>query len=230
MKNSTKKITIAIDGPAASGKSTTARRVAQKLGYLYIDSGAMYRAVTLLALRKGIDVHDAAAVARIAREADIRFRSDGAPGQTVIYLNGEEVSREIRTPDIDRNISPVAANPQVREILVRKQQELGRHGGVVMDGRDIGTVVFPQAELKVFMQASAEERARRRQKELAQKGIEVPLEQILQEIRRRDWEDMNRTHGPLKKAPDALELDTTHLTIEEQVEQIVKWARERIDP
>ncbi len=230
MKKSTKKITIAIDGPAASGKSTTARRVAQKLGYTYIDSGAMYRAVTLLALRKGIDVNDFPAVAQIARGADIRFRRDGHPGQTVIYLNGEDVSREIRTPEIDRNISPVAANPQVREILVRKQQELGRQGGVVMDGRDIGTVVFPRAELKVFMLASAEERARRRQKELAEKGIQVPLEEILQEIQRRDWEDMNRTHGPLKKAPDALELDTTNLTIEQQVEQIVKWARERMDP
>ena len=229
MKNP-KKITIAIDGPAASGKSTTARQVARRLGYLYIDSGAMYRAVTLLALRRGIDVKDFPAVAQIAREADIRFAGDGFPGETRIYLNGEDVSREIRTPEIDRHISPVAANPQVREILVRKQQELGRQGGVVMDGRDIGTVVFPQAELKVFMLASAEERSRRRQKELAEKGIEVPFQEILREIERRDREDMNRRHGPLKKAPDALELDTTNLTIEEQVNRIIEWARERIDP
>lgn len=222
-----KKITIAIDGPAASGKSTTAREVARRLGYTYIDTGAMYRAVTLKALRENIPVTDEEAVAKIAEQIQLKFGKSNR--KTVIYMDGENVSEEIRTPKIDRQISPVAANPRVREILVKKQQEMGREGGVVLDGRDIGTVVFPGAELKIFMIASVQERALRRQKELAEKGVTPPLEEIIQSIRHRDEEDSRRSHGPLKKAPDAIEIDTTHLTIDEQVEKILNLARQIID-
>ncbi len=221
------RITIAIDGPAASGKSTTARRVARELGYTYIDTGAMYRAVTLKAVRKGIPVEDRRGVAGVAQEIQIEFGKNN--DRTVIFVDGEDVSEEIRTPEIDREISPVAANPEVREILVKKQQEMGRQGGVVLDGRDIGTVVFPHAELKIFMLASVEERASRRKKELEQKGIPVDRDKVIADIRRRDAADMKRSHGPLKKAPDAVEIDTTRLTIEDQVQRILALAEERIN-
>ena len=219
------KINIAIDGPAASGKSTTAGRVAEEMGYIYIDSGAMYRAVTLKALRQGVPVIHEEAVAKLAQEIQLKFGDNNR--KTVIYMDGEDVSDEIRTPQIDSQISPVAANGRVREILVKKQQEMGRCGGVVMDGRDIGTVVFPTAELKIFMIAGVEERAVRRQKELEQKGVKVELEKIIADIRYRDKQDMQRSHGPLKKAEDAVEIDTTKLTIEQQVEKILKLAKER---
>ncbi len=227
--DSEKKIKIAIDGPAASGKSTTAREVANRLNYTYIDSGAMYRAVTLKALQENVPVTDEQRVAKLAEKLKISFGSH--PAKTIIYMNGKDVSDAIRTPRIDKNISPVAANPRVREILVRKQQELGRLGGVVMDGRDIGTVVFPDAELKIYLVASVEERARRRLKELQQKGQSLPLEEIMDDIRYRDAQDMGRKHGPLRKAPDAVEIDTTHLTIDQQVEKIVTLAQQIIrDP
>jgi cytidylate kinase len=224
-----KKIKIAIDGPAASGKSTTAREVARRLGYTYIDSGAMYRAVTLKALRENIPVTDDERVAQLAEQIDIRFgKSDR---KTVIFMDGEDVSEAIRTPEIDKNISPVAANPGVRKILVKKQQALGREGGVVMDGRDIGTVVFPDAELKIYLVASVEERARRRLKELQEKGQSLPLDEVIEDLRYRDARDMGRAVGPLKKADDAVEIDTTNLSIEEQVDKIVRLAREKIhDP
>ncbi len=224
-----KKIKIAIDGPAASGKSTTAREVARRLGYTYIDSGAMYRAVTLKALRENVPVTDEKQVSRLAKQIDIRFgKSDR---KTVIFMDGEDVSDAIRTPEIDKNISPVAANPGVRKILVQKQQALGRAGGVVMDGRDIGTVVFPDAELKIYLVASVEERARRRLKELQEKGQSLPLEEVIEDLRYRDARDMGREVGPLKKADDAVEIDTTHLSIPEQVDKIVRLAREKIqDP
>lgn len=221
-----KEITIAIDGPAASGKSTTARAVANKLGYVYIDSGAMYRAVTLKALETGVNVKDVDLVARIAESIDIAFKKDNE--KTIIYLDGKNVSDEIRAPQIDRNISPVAANPKVREILVKKQQKMGQKGGVVMDGRDIGTVVFPNAELKIFMVAGVEERARRRKKEQAAKGIEANLGKIMADIHYRDQQDKNRTHGPLKRAPDAVEVDTTNLSIKQQVEKILMLAADKM--
>lgn len=221
-----KKIKIAIDGPAASGKSTTARLVAKKLGYLYIDSGAMYRAVTLKALREGIPTTDDAALAKIAGQAKIEFTKNG--DELRVLLDNEDVTEAIRTPEIAKHISPVAANPKVREILVARQQELGKAGGVVMDGRDIGTVVFPDAELKVYMKASAEERARRRVNELKERGIQADYQKVLQEIKRRDKADSTRRHGPLRAAADAIIIDTTHLTIDEQVEKIYRLAKERI--
>ena len=219
-------IKIAIDGPAASGKSTTARELARRLGYLYIDSGAMYRAVTLKALKQGIPTTDAAEMARLAQTCRIEFRPDSR--KTMVLLDGEDVSEAIRSPEVNGHINPVAANPRVREILVKKQQELGRQGGVVMDGRDIGTVVFPDAELKIYMEASAEERARRRWRELRSKGIEIDFQQVYQEILTRDKSDCTRDHGPLRKAPDAIVLDTTHLTIPEQVEKIYRLALRKI--
>ncbi len=226
MKKS-KKITIAIDGPAASGKSTTARLVAEKLSYIYIDTGAMYRAVTLKVLNQNIPVTDQEAVARIAKDIDIQFEKNNQ--KTIIYMDGEDVSDAIRTPEVDRQISPVAANPKVREILVKKQQEMGREGGVVLDGRDIGTVVFPNAELKIFMVASVEERAKRRLKDLENQGIQADLEKIKEEIRYRDLQDMKRSYGPLKKADDAIEIDTTDLTIEQQVEKILELTKKYIE-
>jgi cytidylate kinase len=217
-----KKIKIAIDGPAASGKSTTARLVAQKLDYTYIDSGAMYRAVTLNALQNRIPPADAGKVAEIAKKIVIEFRQSS--NDIEVIMNGEDVSKAIRIPDVTNNIGPVAANPRVRENLVVKQRMLGKNGGVVMDGRDITTVVFPDAELKIYMKASAEERARRRVKELMQRGIKADYNEILQAIIDRDHADFSREHGPLKQAPGAVVIDTTKLTIEEQVEKIYHLA------
>ncbi len=221
-----KKITIAIDGPAASGKSTTAREVARRLDYTYIDSGAMYRAVTLKALQEGISVKNFRKVGEIAEKIHITFEKHDI--KTIIYMDGIDISEEIRKPLIDQNISSVAANPDVRKILVKKQQEMAKQGGVVMDGRDIGTVVFPNAELKIFMLASMDERAVRRQREMKQKGITIDLDKVLDDIQFRDNQDATRNHGPLKKAPDAVVIDTTNLSIEEQVDNILKLACEII--
>lgn len=218
-----RKITIAIDGPAASGKSTTARRVARKLNYIYIDTGAMYRAVTLAALQRNIPVDDAKQLADLTESLDIELHQNES--DTEVFLNGTDVSRDIRLPEVTQNISPVAANARVREILVAKQQQLGKNGGVVMDGRDIGTVVFPEAELKIFMEASVEERARRRIRELRERGVVMEIGVVESEIRQRDEADQSRDHGPLRKAQDAISIDTTTLSIDEQVEKIVLLAR-----
>lgn len=222
-----KKIKIAIDGPAASGKSTTARAVARRLDYLYIDSGAMYRAVTLAALEAGVPTTDETRVAELAGTLEITFGRNNEA--TEIYLDGTDVSAAIRAPRIVAHINPVAANSRVRQILVAKQQSLGKSGGVVMDGRDITTVVFPDAELKVYMQASAEERARRRVAELSAKNIAADFAEVLASIEQRDRADLTRTHGPLKQAPDAIVIDTTALTIAEQVEKIYRLARDIIE-
>jgi cytidylate kinase len=186
----------------------------------------MYRAVTLRALQEKVPVEARQQVAELAQKLELKFGWNKA--RTVIYMDGEDVSEKIRAPLIDQKISPVAANPQVRRILVRKQQLLGRAGGVVMDGRDIGTVVFPQAELKIFMIARVQERAWRRKKELEQKGMKLDLEKIIADMEYRDQQDAGRTHGPLKKAPDAVEIDTTGLTILEQVDRIYQLARQKI--
>ena len=220
-----KKLIIAIDGPAASGKSTTAREVARRLNYTYIDSGAMYRAVTLRALERNVPVSDREAVARLAEALQLEFGRD--EHKTVIYMDGKDVSEQIRTPRIDQNISPVAANPDVRRIMVKKQQAMGNHGGVVMDGRDIGTVVFPEADLKIFMLASVKERAVRRKKEMEQKGVHLNIEKVIEDIEYRDQQDQGRAHGPLKKADDAIEIDTTQLSIEEQINKILALVRDR---
>ncbi|WP_456408607.1 (d)CMP kinase [Caldithrix abyssi] len=223
----TQKIRIAIDGPAASGKSTTARLLAQKLGYLYIDTGAMYRAATLSVLRAGIDVHDEQAVVDHVR--NIRISLKIVDGIQRTFLNDEDVSDQIRTPQINQIISVISSYPGVREVLIEQQRELAKEGGVVMDGRDIGTVVLPDAELKVFLVASIKERARRRQLDLERQGIKMDLKAIEQEIKQRDKLDSSRAQSPLKKADDARELDTTNLTIKEQVEIIYRWALEKIE-
>ncbi|APF19278.1 Cytidylate kinase [Caldithrix abyssi DSM 13497] len=223
----TQKIRIAIDGPAASGKSTTARLLAQKLGYLYIDTGAMYRAATLSVLRAGIDVHDEQAVVDHVRNIKISLKIVDGIQRT--FLNDEDVSDQIRTPQINQIISVISSYPGVREVLIEQQRELAKEGGVVMDGRDIGTVVLPDAELKVFLVASIKERARRRQLDLERQGIKMDLKAIEQEIKQRDKLDSSRAQSPLKKADDARELDTTNLTIKEQVEIIYRWALEKIE-
>ncbi|MGH1362928.1 MAG: (d)CMP kinase [Calditrichia bacterium] len=217
------RIVIAIDGPAASGKSSTAKQVARQMDYLYIDTGAMYRAVTLLALQNNVDLHDTDLLMDIAGRAEIEFVStdDGMH----LLLNGVDVSEEIRTTQVTNSIKPIAANPAVREILVEKQRLLGANGGVVMDGRDIATVVFPDAELKIYMEASAEARAKRRLRELLNKEHNATYEAILRELIARDESDMNRAAGPLKRDADAVLIDTTELTLSQQVAKIVSLAR-----
>ncbi|MSS73384.1 MAG: (d)CMP kinase [Candidatus Latescibacteria bacterium] len=218
---------IAIDGPVASGKSTTAREVARRLGYLYIDSGAMYRAVALRALRLGVDLTDEEAVSAVASEAGIYFSEK--EGRLRILLDGEDVTEAIRTPEVAEASSHVAAIPEVREALILRQHEMGQAGGVVMDGRDIGTVVFPDAELKVYLTASPEARARRRHAELRTKGIESPLPETERQIRERDARDLQTQtlqSGGLY-AKDAVVIDTTRLSIQEQVNTILSLALDR---
>lgn len=210
---------IAIDGPASAGKSTIAKLVATKLGYVYCDTGAMYRTVTLMALRAGIDVHDADAITARLPELRIDFRPT-ADGQQVL-MNGDDVSLAIRQEDVTNNASAVSAIPAVRADLTQRQRDIAAAGNIVMDGRDIGTTVLPDAELKVFMVASVEERARRRFLDNQAKGIDVPVEVLEQEIAARDHKDSTRATSPLKQADDAVHIDTTHMSIDEVVTEIL---------
>jgi CMP/dCMP kinase len=225
----TRPIIIAIDGPAASGKSTTAKIVAGKLGYTYIDTGAMYRSVTLRVIRSGLlDAlrKDAGQVAGLLRNLTIEFRGDA------VFLDGEDVSEAIRENTVSREVSFVSSLKPVRDLLLELQQSMGAARGVVMDGRDIGTVVFPDAELKIFLVADPRERARRRHAELSLKGggSAVPsVEELEEEIRQRDREDEQRTHAPLKRHPDAVVVDTSTLTIDEQVAQVYGLAMEVLE-
>ena len=215
-----RKITIAIDGHSSCGKSTMAKDLARAIGYIYVDTGAMYRAVTLFALRNGLfDADDNLDVERLEAllpEAQISFALNEETGKPDTYLNGECVEKEIRGMEVSNRVSIVSAIGFVRERLVEQQQQMGAEKGVVMDGRDIGTVVFPDAELKVFVTASAEVRAERRYKELLGKGEEADYEEILQNVKERDYLDSHREVSPLRKADDAIELDNSHLTIPEQ--------------
>jgi cytidylate kinase len=222
-----RKIIIAIDGPAGSGKSTTARLVAQKLGYTYIDTGAMYRALTLKVIESNIDPNDEDSIVKLAENTRIDLIYEN--GNLKVILDNRDVSDKIRTPEVTSLVSVVSAHPKVRDIMVKKQRELGKDGGVVIDGRDIGTVVFPNADLKIFMTADVKERAKRRQKELKTQGFEIEIEKLIKEIEERDEFDSNREISPLKKADDAIEIDTTNLTIEEQVELVLKKAYELIN-
>lgn len=219
------RLTIAIDGPAGAGKSTVARRVAQRLGYLYIDTGAMYRALTLAAQRRGVSPHDEDALAKLARVLTIAFAADG-DGQRVL-LDGEDVTDAIRAPDVTAEVSHVARHPMVREVMVEKQRELAKDGGIVMDGRDIGTHVLPNADVKIYLTASIDERALRRQREMEARGYRVDLETVKEEIARRDRLDSERAVAPLQKAADARLLDTTGLSVDDVVEEILAMCRTR---
>ncbi len=221
-----KKIIIAIDGPAASGKSTTAILVAAQLGYLHIDTGAMYRAITLKVLRNNIPVHDKEKIAELTKVTSVRLVSNGT--KIKVVLDGEEVSEEIRLPEVTNSVSPVSTVPEVRTLMVIEQRAMGNDGGIVLEGRDIGTIVFPKAELKIFMLANERERAERRKKELFGKGIDITIDELVKEILERDRIDSERSVSPLRKADDAIELDTTQLTIEQQVEFIVAKAKKII--
>ncbi len=219
-----KKIIIAIDGPAASGKSTTAKLVAAQLGYLHIDTGAMYRAMALKVLRNNISEHDSIKIADLAKVTSVRLISTGT--KVNVVLDGKEVSEDIRLPEVTNIVSPVSTIAAVRDLMVKEQRAMGNEGGIVLEGRDIGTIVFPNAELKIFMLANERERAERRKKELEAKGVEITIEDLEKEILERDRIDSERTVSPLRKAEDAIELDTTRLTIEQQVEFIVTKAKE----
>jgi CMP/dCMP kinase len=221
-----KKITIAIDGPAASGKSTTAKLVAHKLGYLHIDTGAMYRAITLKALDEKVDPDDRKEIVRIAETSTIQL--DEKDGMTRVFLDGTEVTKRIRTQQVTRAVSMVSSYKAVREVMVQAQRGMAAQGGVVLEGRDIGTVVLPKAELKIFMIASVEERARRRKKDLVLVGIEADEADLIKEIDARDRKDSTRETSPLRKAADAIELDTSNMTIDEQVQFILERAQQII--
>ncbi|MGN0072831.1 MAG: (d)CMP kinase [Coriobacteriales bacterium] len=220
---------IAIDGPAGSGKSTVAKQVAKMLGFHYLDTGAMYRSVAWLALERGISLDDAVAVARLAREEAVVFSHEpGNPLPSGVEIAGHDVTLEIRTPRIDKAVSPVSAIPEVREALTQQQRAIAASENIVMEGRDIGTVVFPNAELKVFLTASAEERARRRALQNAQRGFgETDQAAILADIIRRDQADSTRSVAPLRPAEDAVQLDSTGMGIDEVCEAIANLARRR---
>ena len=221
-----KKITIAIDGYSSCGKSTMAKDLAREVGYIYIDSGAMYRAVTLYCLENGLFTNEGIDTERLEAampDICISFELDPQTQRPITFLNGQNVEDRIRTMEVSNHVSPVAALPFVRKALVNLQQEMGRAKGIVMDGRDIGTAVFPDAELKIFVIASAEIRAQRRYDELKAKGQEVSFEEILTNVKERDYIDQNREVSPLRQAEDALLLDNSNLTIAEQKQ----WLAER---
>ncbi len=222
------KIIIAIDGYSSCGKSTFAKAIAARLGYIFIDTGAMYRAVTLYALEHGAirsGIVDEEEVVRLLKEIQITFRFNPERGASDIYVNGDRVEGKIRTIEVSNCVSAVSAIAEVREKLVKMQQDMGRRKGVVMDGRDIGTVVFPDAELKIFMTADPKVRAQRRYDELTAKGDNVSLEEIEQNVRDRDYQDMHRAISPLRQAEDAIVLDNSQMTVEEQM----VWVMEQIE-
>jgi CMP/dCMP kinase len=222
-----KKIIIAIDGPAAAGKSTTAKLTAEKLNYLHVDTGAMYRALTLKVIEEKIDPENEELVCRVIKDCKVRLEKTDSGNQ--VFLDGKNVTDTIRSREVTRNVSAISSYASVRKLMVEEQRKLCKQGGVVLEGRDIGTVVVPKAELKIFMVASIEERVRRRQKELADKGTNIDYEKLVNEIIERDAKDSKRTESPLRKAEDAIILDTSNLTINQQVEFIVAKASEIID-
>lgn len=226
-----KKITIAIDGYSSCGKSTMAKDLAREVGYIYVDTGAMYRAVTLFAMRNGVfDAEgniDEARLKALLPDVKLTFKLNSETKLPEVCLNGECVERDIRTLEVSQHVSPIAALPFVREKLVEQQQAMGKEKGIVMDGRDIGTVVFPDAELKIFVTASAEIRAQRRFKELEAKGMPADFDEILQNVEQRDYIDTHRETSPLRQADDALVLDNSHLTIADQKVWLMEKFNER---
>jgi len=220
-------IVIAIDGPAASGKSTTARLVARRLGYLHIDTGAMYRAVTLRVLEEKIPLEDADRIGALAEKTQMRLEK-GENGVRV-FVDGREVTEQVRSAQVTRSVSVVSSYQRVRNVLVREQRNMADGGGVVLEGRDIGTVVLPNADLKIFMIANVPERVKRRQKDLKVAGVDIDSAALEKEIIERDRLDSTRKASPLRKASDAIEVDTSGMSIEEQVESVVDRAREIIE-
>ena len=220
------KISIAIDGPSGAGKSTLAKSLAARLGYLYVDTGAIYRTIGYYAFSNGIDPKDEAAV--VASLPEIRVEmAYGEDGLQHMLLNGEDVTREIRLPEISMYASAVSAHPGVRSFLLEMQRQLARTNNVIMDGRDIGTVVLPDAKVKVYLTATSEERARRRCLELEQRGTPEPFEKVLREIEERDWNDSHRAVAPLRQAEDAVLLDTTELDFRQSEEALLKIIEEK---
>ncbi|UCS95321.1 (d)CMP kinase [Echinicola marina] len=224
-----KKIIVAIDGYSGCGKSSTAKEVAKALGYTYIDSGAMYRAATLHFINKFTVLTNPKDVKKALEDLEVSFHQNEETGLQETYLNGLNVEKKIRKMEVSERVSEVSKIREVRQELVAQQQRLGKHKGVVMDGRDIGTVVFPQAELKVFMTADLKIRAERRQKELLEKGELVELDRIIQNLSERDQIDSNREESPLRKSADAVEIDTSLLDFQEQVNEIASLAQQRMD-
>lgn len=219
-----KKITIAIDGFSSSGKSTMAKELAKEIGYIYIDSGAMYRAVTLFAITHDIFENsqmNTEKFSKLIHEIRIEFKRNPQTQTPETYLNGENVEQKIRSMEVSNKVSPISTLPFVREAMVQQQQEMGKAKGIVMDGRDIGTTVFPEAELKIFVTASPETRAERRYKELREKGVDVNYDEILTNVIERDTIDQNREVSPLRKADDAILLDNSHMSIAEQKEWLM---------
>ena len=213
------KIRIALDGPSGAGKSTIAKKIAEKIGLVYVDTGALYRSVGLYSIENGIDSEDTAGIIASLEKINIRLAYED--GCQKVYLNGSEVGNRIRTPQASKYASAVSKIPEVRAFLLKLQRDIAASGGVIMDGRDIGTVVLPNADVKIFLTASVEERARRRYKELCEKGIPAELSVIEEEIRQRDEQDMNRPIAPLKQAEDAVLLDTSAMNIEESIEALL---------
>ena len=228
-----RKITIAIDGHSSCGKSTMAKDLAREIGYIYIDSGAMYRCCTLFCIEQGLikadGTPDAEALESRMQEIHVSFRLNPDTGRPDTYLNGENVETRIRTMEVSGLVSPVAALPFVRAAMTAQQQAMGREGGIVMDGRDIGTAVFPHAEMKVFVTASDEIRAQRRYDELVAKGEQPDFEAVLQNLRERDHIDSTRAVAPLRQADDALVLDNSHMTIAEQKQWLLDRFKERVE-
>jgi len=215
-----KRLIIAIDGPSGAGKSTVARSLARRLGYVYIDTGAMYRSVAVTVRERGVSPEDESALRRLALSLRINFVTKGE--QTYVFCEGEDVTEAIRHPEISRLASSISKQKGVREALVQIQRDMGKEGGVILEGRDIGTVVFPDADVKFYLDAAPVERARRRYDEMAEKGVKMDFKETEEELLQRDYNDTHRVHSPLKKAEDAVLIDSTHRSVEEVVEEMVR--------
>jgi CMP/dCMP kinase len=218
-----KRLTIAIDGPSGAGKSTVGKSLAKRLDYVYIDTGAMYRSVALRAKEKGISPDDKLRLNQLVLSLHITFVTDG--DQTYVLCDGQDVTEAIRTPEISRLASTISKQKELRDLLVQRQREMGKEGGVILEGRDIGTVVFPDADVKFYLDAVGEERVKRRYHEMIEKGMEVDFKETREELMQRDHHDMHRDHSPLKKAEDAMVIDTTHRSVNEVVEEMVRRVR-----
>lgn len=226
-KSKGKRLTVAIDGPSGAGKSTVARSLAKRLGYDYVDTGAMYRSVALKVKEKSVSPNNERTIKQLALSLHIAFVTDG--GQTQVVCDGEDITEAIRKPEISRLASTISKQKGLREALVQMQREMGRGGGVILEGRDIGTVVFPDAEVKFYLDAESEERVRRRYDEMVEKGVMADFKETQEELMQRDHNDMHRDHSPLKKARDAVFIDSTDRTVEEVVEEMARVIKVKIE-